>query len=413
VSLSGSRMRWVILAMLFCSTVINYLDRQALSILASTVQTDLGMTDLQYARVVQYFLLAYTIAYLAAGRITDLLGARISLALFVIWWSVANLLTGFVRTVGELGAARFALGLGEAGNYTAGPKIVSNHFPPEERSLALGIYTAGAMVGATLAPPLIGGIAIAYGWRAAFIATGAAGLLWVVIWWFVHPREIVEKIVHEGGERALWSSILRDRSVWLFALARAIADPVWYFYLFWFPKYLIDERGMTLVGVASLAWIVYLAADVGSIGGGVASSRLVRRGVDPERSRLMVMAGAACIAPLGAVAAFEPALSLLFVIGSMVAFAHLMFQVNVGTLVVDLYPTHRVATVFGVIAAGSGVGGMLSTQFVGMLVAGGEFDRAFIIMAFLHPIALLIAWLAVRNARRRRKAVQLAATASA
>ncbi len=400
------RIRWGILALLFFSTVINYLDRQALSILATTVQRDLAMDDLAYARVVQLFLLAYTLAYLVAGRVTDWLGAKLSLALFVGWWSIANVFTGFVRTVGELGAARFALGLGEAGNYTVGPKVVSEHFPPKERSLALGIYTAGAMVGATLAPPLIGGIALAYGWRAAFIATGAAGLFWIVAWWFVYPKaaapDTSAATAPERSEGALWRDILSDRSIWLFAAARAIADPVWYFYLFWFPKYLGDMRGMALVTVASLAWIVYLAADLGSIGGGAISSRLVARGVDPVRSRLLTMAGAAMIAPVGLFAAFGPSLPVLFAIASLVAFAHLVFQINVGTLVVDLYPTRYVATVFGLIAAGSGFGGMLSTQVVGQLVAGGNFDRTFLLMAALHPLALGVAFLAVRLSRRSR-----------
>jgi MFS transporter, ACS family, hexuronate transporter len=169
-----SRMRWALLGMLFLSTVLNYLDRQTLSILAPLVQRDLGMTDLDYAWVVQLFLIAYTLAYLFAGRLTDWMGAKWSLALFVGWWSTANMLTGLVQNTFQLGAARTALGLGEAGNYTAGPKIVSERFPPQERGFAFGFYTAGAMVGATIAPPLLGWMAVVYGWRAAFFITGAA-----------------------------------------------------------------------------------------------------------------------------------------------------------------------------------------------------------------------------------------------
>jgi len=398
---TSGRVRWAVLALLFASTVINYLDRQALSILASLVQRDLRMDDLAYARVVQLFLFAYTLAYLVVGRLTDWLGTKLALALFVGWWSIANLLTGLVRSAAELGAARFALGLGEAGNYTAAPKAVSEHFEPRERSLALGIYTAGAMVGATLAPPLIGGLGLALGWRAAFVATGAVGFLWIAAWWLVYPLSAANRgDTVRGGERALWRAVLRDPSIWLFALARAVADPVWYFYLFWFPKYLTDVRALALASVAALAWIVYLAADLGSIGGGWLSSRLVSRGAEPTRARLQTMALAAAIAPLGAFAAFGPPLALLFAIAASVAFAHLVFQVNVSTLVVDLYPTHTVATVFGVVAAGSGLGGMLSTQIVGMLVVGGVFERAFLLMAFLHPAALGIAFCAVRLRRR-------------
>lgn len=404
----GSRFRWAILALLFASTVLNYLDRQALSILASHVQRDLGMDDRDYARVVQLFLMAYTIAYLLAGRITDWLGTRMSLMLFVGWWSIANMLTGLVNSAAQLGAARFALGLGEAGNYTAGPKAISEHFPPSTRGLAFGVYTAGAMVGATLAPPLIAGLALAYGWRAAFLATGAAGFVWIAAWIWLHrsaaPAAAVDAEL-EPRESGPWLAILKDRTVWLLALSRAVADPVWYFYLFWFPKYLTDDRGLDLVAVASLAWIVYLAADIGSIGGGILSGRLVRRGMEPARSRITIMAIAMILAPLGALIATNPALPLAFLLASLVAFAHLVFQINMGTLIVDLYPARVVATVFGVIAAGSGLGGLLSTQLIGQLVSSGHYGMTFLIMATLHPVAWLIAWIAWRSRRRSALAI--------
>jgi len=403
------RLRWALLAFLFVSTVINYLDRQALSILATTIQKDLGITDSAYAHVVQAFLFAYTIAYLLAGRITDWLGSRVALALFVAWWSVANLLTGMARSAFELGAARFALGLGEPGNYTVGTKVVSEHFSPGEKGMAYGIYTAGAMVGATLAPPLIGGVALVYGWRAAFMVTGAAGLVWMAAWLWFHPREPrPAKLPDAESEVTRWSRVLRDRTLWTLVLARAIADPVWYFYLFWFPKYLNDVRGMSLAAVASLAWVVYLAADVGSVGGGAISSALVKRGMAPTRARLVAMAGAAILAPVGLFAAFHPALGLLFAIGSAVAFAHLIFQINISTLVVDLYPSRYVATVSGLIGAGSALGGMLSAQVVAGLVSTGHFDRSFVLMATLHPIAFAVAWLGVKMAPRSSATVMAA-----
>jgi len=397
----SDRFRWVLLALLFVSTVINYLDRQALSILATTIQADLGISDSAYAHIVQAFLVAYTIAYLLAGRLTDWLGSRLALALFVAWWSIANLLTGMARSAFELGAARFALGLGEPGNYTVGTKVVSERFKPSEKGLAYGIYTAGAMVGATLAPPLIGGVGLVYGWRAAFVVTGAAGLLWMAAWVWLHPREPrPAKLPNAESEASRWGRVLRDRTLWTLVLARAIADPVWYFYLFWFPKYLNDVRGMSLAAVASLAWVVYLAADVGSIGGGAISSALVKRGMEPTRSRLIAMAGAAMLAPIGLAAAFHPALWLLFAIGSAVAFAHLIFQINISTLVVDLYPSRYIATISGLIGAGSALGGMLSAQVVAGLVSSGHFDRSFVLMALLHPIAFGVAWLGVKMAPR-------------
>lgn len=392
---SPSPMRWAILALLFASTVLNYVDRQTLSILARTVQDDLGISDLGYAHIVQLFLIFYTLAYLGAGWVTDRLGTRLSLALFIGWWSLANMATGFVRGAGQLGAARAMLGLGEAGNYTAGPKAVSEHFPPRERGFAFGTYTAGAMVGATISPPLIGWLALSYGWRAAFVATGALGFVWLIAWLAIYPRD--KAALPEPREPTPWRAILRERPLWGFALSRLIADPVWYFYLFWFPKYLGDQRHMDLAAVAATAWIVYLAADIGSVGGGWFSGRLIRRGMAPAKSRLTALAIAATLAPAGMLLSTGPAIPLTLAIAALVAFAHLIFQINLGTLVVDLYPTRVVATVFGFIAAGSGLGGMLSTPLVGELAQSGNYPMIFLLMGLLHPTAVLVAWLSLRS----------------
>jgi len=393
-----SRMRWAILALLFASTVLNYVDRQTLSILAPMVQRDLGMDDIGYAHVVQLFLIAYTIAYLLAGWLTDRLGTRLALALFVGWWSLANMATGLVRSAGALGGARAMLGLGEAGNYTAGPKAISEHFPARERGLAFGTYTAGAMVGATIAPPLIGWLALTHGWRAAFVATGALGFVWLAAWLAIYPRRKGERVV--TAEPTPWAAILRERPLWGFALSRMLADPVWYFYLFWFPKYLSDQRGLDLATIAATAWIVYLAADVGSIGGGLFSGRLIQRGMTPARSRLVALAAAGVLAPVGMAISVEPSIPLTFAIAAAVAFAHLVFQINLSTLVVDLYPTRVVATVFGIVAAGSGLGGIFSTQLVGKLAQSGDYGQIFLLMGMLHPAAVLVAWLSLRSQPR-------------
>jgi MFS transporter, ACS family, hexuronate transporter len=395
-ALRVSRLRWAILALLFAATVLNYVDRQTLSILASQVQKDLGIDNAGYARIVQYFLIAYAVSYLGAGWITDKLGAKLTLTLFLGWWSLANMATGWVRNAAQLGFARMMLGLGEPGVYTAGPKAVAEHFPPAERGFAIGVYTAGAMIGATIAPPLIAWLALQYGWRAAFVITGAAGFVWLAVWLVVYRSP-------DGAEPARtkepirWGPILRDRSVWGLAITRLIADPVWYFYLFWFPKYLTDERGMGLIQVASLAWIVYLAADIGSIGGGYFSGRLIRSGVAPPRSRLIAMGCAAGLAPVGMLIATHLGIAPTLAIGALVAFAHLVFQINMGALVVDLYPMRNVATVFGLIAAGSALGGFASTHVVGQLASTRSYDEIFLLMGLLHPVAWLVAWGSIRG----------------
>ena len=391
-----SKLRWAILAMLFAATVLNYVDRQTLSILASQVQKDLGIDDLGYARIVQYFLIAYALSYLGAGWVTDKLGAKLTLALFLGWWSFANMATGWVRNAAQLGLARLMLGIGEPGVYTAGPKAVAEHFPSQERGFAIGVYTAGAMIGATIAPPLIAWLALQYGWRAAFIATGAAGFVWLAVWLVVY-RSPDGAPAARTKEPIAWGPILRDRSVWGLAAARMIADPVWYFYLFWFPKYLTDERGMGLVQVASVAWIVYLAADIGSIGGGWFSGRLIRSGIAPVRSRLIAMSCAAALAPIGMLISLQPGIAPTLAVGALVAFAHLVFQINMGALVVDLYPMRYMATVFGLIAAGSALGGLLSTQLVGQLASTHAYGGIFLLMGVLHPLALAVARVSLRG----------------
>jgi ACS family hexuronate transporter-like MFS transporter len=393
-----SRLRWAILALLFVATVLNYLDRQVLSILAPQVQKDLGIDDLGYARIVQYFLIAYAISYVFCGWVTDKLGAKYTLALFLGWWSLANMATGAVRNAAQLGFARLMLGIGEPAVYTVGPKAVAEHFPSTERGFAIGVYTAGAMIGATIAPPLIAFFALRYGWRAAFIITGAAGFVWLVFWFIVYRRPNDATPIRTG-EPISWRQILRDRSVWGLASARLFADPVWYFYLFWFPKYLMDERGMELAQVGSVAWIVYLAADIGSVGGGFLSGRLVRAGVAPQRSRIIMMGVAAALAPLGMLIALHPSIGLTLAIGALVACAHLVFQVNTTALAVDRYPLRIVATVFGLIAACSALGGLASTRLVGQIASTGSYDLVFLLMALLHPVGWLLAWGTTRGGK--------------
>ena len=408
-------LRWWITALLFVSTVINYVDRQTLSILARTIQDDLGMSDLDYSYVVQAFLFAYTLTFLFAGRITDWLGTRFSLAAFITWWSVANMASALSTSAFSLGIYRFLLGVGEPGNYTAAPKAVSEWFMPRERGLVVGIYTAGATVGATIAPPLIAVIATAYGWRATFVLTGVLGLLWVIPWLWLyrppaeHPRltederlltpsvDAPHTTLTRVSEWERWRSLLNRRETWLLLSSRVITDPVWYFYLFWFPKYLSDARHLTLTEVGMLAWLVYLAADAGSIVGGWASGALIKRGMSAINSRVRVMTIAACLLPLSPLVALTSSLKVALVVASIAALAHLAWQVTLGALIIDIYPQHLVATAFGIVAAGSGLGGMLSTGVVGHLVTEYSYTPVFIIMGLLHPGALLL----IRRLRER------------
>lgn len=406
-------LRWWITGLLFLSTVINYVDRQTLSVLARTIQDDLGMTDIQYSNVVQAFLFAYAVSYLLSGRITDWLGARTAMTCFIAWWSVANMLTGLSRSALSLGVFRFLLGMGEPGNYTAAPKAMSEWFTPRERGLAWGIYTSGSSIGAAIAPALIAFLALRFGWRSAFIVTGLAGLSWIVPWLWLyrrpheHPRITAEERARvpppvaetaagaEAGhasEWQRWRSLLAQRNTWLVLLIRLMTDPIWYFYLFWFPKYLQDARHLTLADVGKVGWVVYLAADIGSIQGGWVAGRLIKAGLLPVESRKRVMMVAACLLPLSPLVAFAPSAGWAILVAAVVVFAHMTFQATGGALIVDLYPARLVSTAFGLILFGSGIGGILSTRAVGHLVTTYSYTPVFVLMGLMHPLAVLLLW---------------------
>jgi ACS family hexuronate transporter-like MFS transporter len=437
-------LRWWIAGMLFLASVLNYLDRQTLSILAPTIQKDLQLTDKDYAFVVNLFLIAYTTATLLSGRVVDKLGVRVSLALFVGWWSIANLLTGFARSITSLGIFRFLLGFGEAGNWTAAPKAVSDWFPAKERGIAIGVYTLGATIGATIAPLLIVGIASRYGWQMAFVATGVAGLLWLIPWLWLyrrpgeHPRLSDAERAHIGvtavslktGDIASahgstvhpvhahvesptspatsatptapegWLTVLRRREVWLLMFTRMCTDPVWYFYQFWFAKYLFDERSVSQMGL-SITFVIFLAADFGALGGGWFSGLLIKRQYSPPAGRLRVMMAAACLMPLSALVPQVAPLSIVLAIGMIIVFAHMTWLINLSSLIVDLIPQRSLATTFGVIAAGSSLGGMVMNWAVARLVTNYSYGPAFVVMACVHPLALLLVW------RLRKSAVAL------
>ena len=443
-------LRWWIVALLFGAAVLNYVDRQTLSALAPTIQTDLAMDDRAYANVVNIFLVAYTLAYLVSGRIADKIGTRASMVLFVAWWSVANMLTAASQGVRSLSGFRFMLGLGEAGVWPAASKAVSEWFPAKERALAIGVYTMGATIGATVAPYLVIPLAThAYsetmpavanwlgqgtGWRLAFILTGAVGLLWLVpwLWFYRQPRE--NKLITEAELKLIedsaaaenpadsakenawsWKQVFLFRGTWLLLLGRLITDPVWYFYQFWFPKYLSADRQLSQEQL-KITWIVYAAAGVGSLLGGWLSGQFVKRGVAPASSRLWVMLGCACIMPLSPFIAQATGLNLMMTLTVCTVLASLAWLINICSLVVDVVPRHSLGTVFSVVATGSTIGGIIMNMIVATMVSGpstkpaGFLDQGikavfgpllelvqghgyaqwFLIMAFLHPVAWLL-----------------------
>lgn len=381
-------LRWWIVVIVFLAAVLNYVDRQVLSALAPTIQHDLAMDDRAYADLVNLFLIAYTIAYLISGKLVDKLGTRGGAAVFVIWWSLANVATTFVQGVRSLGACRFMLGLGEAGVWPAASKAVSEWFPAKERATAIGLYTMGATVGATLAPSIVIPLSkwtlpgLGEGWRTAFLITGIAGFAWLVPWLMLYRKPHESRFI-TGEELALiedgaseentgaawtWKQVLTFRPVWLLLLGRLLTDPIWYFFQFWFAKYLHDGRGVSQDAL-TMTWMIYAAAGVGSLAGGWLSGRGVASMGAPA-SRLRVMLGCALLMP---VAWFIPQASGVpgvMALAVCVVILSLAWLTNITALVVDLVPKHSVATVFSVVAAGSTLGGVIMNSVVATMVAG-------------------------------------------
>ncbi len=395
--------RWRIAALLFAATVINYIDRQTLSVLASEISAELELSDIEYSQVVQAFLICYAGMYMIWGRIIDRWGTRVALAVSMVWWSLANAAHALSRGALGLGAFRALLGMGESGNFLAAEKAISEWFPPQERGFANGLVNAAASTGAILAPPLIVLIFSQWGWRMAFVVTGATGFVWLAFWlrWYWvparHPRvtgeerSLIETAPGGPPRRAVrWGQLFGFRQTWALFLARVLADPVWWFYLFWLPKYLSDERGFSIVAIGLTTWVPFLTADLGAIAGGWLSGRLIRRGTAPVRARKWVMLPAAAVMPLSLVVPASDSSVAAVAAICVVTFAHMAWKTNLMTMTNDVYPTAVVGSAAGIVGLGSSLGGVIFTGITGAVVERYSYTAKFFVMAFLHPIALAV-----------------------
>lgn len=397
------RLRWYIAALLFTSTVINYIDRQTLSIVAPLLTKELGLTPIQYSNILTGFLAAYTIMYIGSGLIVDRWGTRISLSVFMTWWSLSNMLHATAQSALHLGVFRVLLGAGESGNFMAAVKVVSEWYPAKERAFVNGLVNAGAAVGAIIATPLVTFIALQYGWRTAFVVTGAIGFVWLAVWLALfevperHPRITTEEYAlvradtsYRPSERIPWIDLLKFRQTWGLLLSRFLSDPVWWFYLFWLPKYLVENRGFTMVEMGMLAWLPYLTADIGSVFGGLLSGYLVKRKWNVLRARSAGMLPFALMMPASIAVAYTSSRSAALALICLVTFAHMAWKTNLVTVTNDIYPRAVVGSVAGIVAFGNGVGGTLFTYLTGHIVERFSYDALFMMMGVMHPIAYVV-----------------------
>lgn len=395
--------RWLICAMLFFATTINYVDRQVIGILAPTLGKEIGWTEGQYANIVICFQVAYAIGMLLAGRIIDAIGTRLGYSLSLLVWSLAAVAHGLARSVFGFGLARFVLGLGESGNFPAAIKTVAEWFPRRERALATGIFNAGSNVGAIAAPLLVPWLALAYGWQSAFYVTGAIGMIWLLFWHRIyyrpaeHPRlgraelSWIMQDEAESTARVPWLTLLRYPQTWAFIVGKFLPDAVWWFYLYWAPKFLDSTFGVDLKAVGPPLVTIYLLADVGSVAGGWLSSFLLRRGHSANVARkLAMLVCAALVTPVAFAASTHSMWSAVLLI-AVAASAHQGWSANVFTLVSDMFPRRAVGSVVGIGGMAGAVGGIVLSKTIGIILERtGSYVPIVRIAAAAYLLALLV-----------------------
>jgi ACS family hexuronate transporter-like MFS transporter len=390
--------------MLFVATSINYMDRQVIAILKPTLQHSIGMTEVNYAYIVDAFQIAYAIGLLAAGRLIDKLGTRIGYILVMAVWSLSAMGHALASTVLEFGLARFFLGLGESGNFPAAIKTVAEWFPQNERSLATGIFNSGANVGAILAPAIVPWVTLHWGWRAAFLTTGIFSVLWI-FWWSRnyrqpanHPtltgeelRHIYQEAAVEMGPSIPWKRLLRCRQTWGFSIAKFLTDPIWWFYLFWLPSYFSAKFNLNLSHLGLPLIIVYNVSAIGSVGGGWLPAVFRRVGFAANYARLAAMLSCAClVVPIYMASSVKSEWAAIALI-SVAAGAHQGWSANLFTTSSDMFPRSAVGAVVGIGGMAGAVGGAVFAFFAGhILQLTHSYASLFGISAGAYVLALVV-----------------------
>ena len=392
----------ILVALLLGQTTINFIDRQVVSVLAPTLRAEFHLSNGQYALILNAFMATYAVSYAFAGWVLDRLGVGRGLTLAVGWWSLAGMSAAFATGPLSLGAARAALAVGEGGGWPAFAKAIATWVPPQARTLAIGVCNSGSSLGAMIAPPLVAFVTLRWGWRSAFIVTGALGFVWIAafqVFRYLHPEmEASERAAQTAGDRLRWIDLMQYRQTWAPFVCRFLADPLWYFYVFWIPEFLTRERGLNLAAIGAVAWIPFLVADVSNFVGGYLSLRLQRAGWSANRTRKTMMVIATVMSPIGILAVF--AQSLFWTIGliCIAIFFWMWWSIAVHSLPGDYFPPRAVGSVYGIAGTGSTVGSVISTWAVGRtLDVTGSYVPVFIGIGLLMPVALVAGFALMRR----------------
>jgi ACS family hexuronate transporter-like MFS transporter len=409
-SLTVPGLRWWIAFLLFLATVISYLDRLTLSVLAPTICSDLHLSNFQYASISVWFLFAYSISQTVFGKIQDRIGTKRGMSVAMAIWSIAETAQALTRGLFSLSLLRVALGFGEGGHWPAAIKGIAEWFPKQQRGVGIGIVNTGATLGSAIAPPLIIWLQLSFGWRTTFVATGLLGFAWLALWSWCYespskhvllgPSELV--FIKKGTEERVasapsWRGLLRNRKVQGIVLSRMLGDPVWWLYLIWLPLYLSRARGLNLKEIAASAWIPFLCADAGALIGGWFSGWLIERGWKSGRARGAAILFAAVIAPVGMLVGGAKSGTEAIALISIELFAFQFWVNNVQTITSDLFPNELVASISGLAGTGAGVGAMIFIFSTGWIVDHFGYSPVLILSGLLIPAGtLLLAWFSGR-----------------
>jgi MFS transporter, ACS family, hexuronate transporter len=408
---SGGQFRWVICGLLFLATTINYMDRQIIGILKSSLSGHFHWTENDYGDIVAAFQIAYALGYLFVGRMMDWTGVKRGFPLAVGLWSIAAAMHGLLwfvpvaASVACFSGLRVVLGVFEGGNFPASIKVAGEWFPTKERALATGIFNSGTNIGAIICPAIVPWIGVHWGWPASFYIVGALGFLWIGLWWMFYDSPGRHRRLSEG-ERAYiesdqagderrsvsWIGLLRFRAVWAFAAGMLLTSPVWWFYLFWIPGFLQKRFDLSESQVGLPVILIYVIAIVGSVGGGWLPKKLLSRGMGLNRARkFSMLVCAVCILPV-CFASVAPHLWISAAIVGVAAAAHQGWAANLYTLVSDTMPKSAVSSVVGIGGLAGGLAGAVAAKVTGMVLdaTGGDYFRLFVAVSMIYLLALLI-----------------------
>lgn len=415
-------MRWVIAAMLFLATTVNYCDRLALSVVSTDLRKAFIMTEQDYSQVVSIFLIAYAIMYAGSGYVVDRLGTRRGFSVFIFVWSAAAMLHGFATGKWSLAACRFMLGLAEPGNWPAAAKAVAEWFPARQRALGVGIFNAGSSLGSAIAPPVVTYMTLHYGWRSAFYFTGSIGFVWLAAWLVLYQppylnrwlrpaeyeamKDEVEAPAEVGAAtapRMSWTQVIRMRECYTLILARFFTDPVIYFVIFWLPEYLRKERHFDLAMVGQYASVPFIAGGIGYVTGGWLSGKLMRAGWSLPKARKFVMLLGAAVMPAAILAPAVPTAWLAILAICFVTLGHAFWTSNLQAIPTDLFRSGEMGTATGFSGMGGAVGGILANYGTGWVVQHFSYAPIFLMAGLMHPLAIAIVYKMLPDHRFARR----------